>query len=182
MNSAQKKIDEFFTPYPTKVFKKGDMVIQPDEELPSLFYIVDGNIRMFALSEDGEEKTLTIFRSGSYFPLMLVLSSEKNAYYFEAVTNTTCKVAPTEGVLAFIKNDNEVLFDITQRFAQGIVGLSKRITETSTKNITERIESLQSYIQTKFPNNEIHLRHEDIASWLGISRETVSRAITKMKR
>jgi CRP-like cAMP-binding protein len=181
MNSAQRKTEKFFSQYPKHTYTKGKIILKPDDELKSLFYIVQGNVRMYALSENGQEATITIFQPGSHFPLMLILSDEKNSYYFESMTNTTCIIAPEDKVVEFITNDPEVLLDVTKRFAKAITGLSKRITESLANNLDERIGSLKTHIEKKFPDGSVHLRHEDIANWLGVSRETISRTMAKKK-
>jgi CRP-like cAMP-binding protein len=186
MTSPQKKIEEFFSEYPRRTFQKGDIILNPDDELTSLFYICQGNVRMYTLSESGDITIVTIFKPGTYFPLMLILTDFKNEYYFDALTDVTVQIAPKKKVLELLQNDNELLFDIATRFAGAINGLTKRIALTSTESTSERIKSLMTYLETKFETEKSHpdyiqIRHEDIANWLGVSRETVSRTLSKNK-
>lgn len=144
---------------------------------------------MYIISEDGEEATIHVFRPGSFFPIMLSLSSRPNKYYLEAVENTEVVKAPAKEVVAFVKNDHEVLFDLTTRFADAITGLMLRIEQLVSQGAYPKIVSLLLYLADTFGQNsdeglkiKLQFSHDDIAAWVGVARETVSRQIEKLQQ
>jgi CRP/FNR family transcriptional regulator, anaerobic regulatory protein len=183
------KVDHFFSQFPLVHFKKGELIISPDQPITSLYFLKEGSVRMYSLSEDGSEITLHLFRQTSYFPLMLSLSKIENRYYFECVEDVDAVKAPVEKVMEFLKKDHEVLMDVAIRFAQAICGLTKRIEDLAHENAPTKIAHLLLYFANKF--GETHqngvqitllLTHEDIAHWTGLSRETTSRQLEKMQQ
>lgn len=187
-SQSKEKLNAFFAQYNTYSFSHREKVLEPSEELPYLFFLTNGAVRMYALSPEGEEVTLTIFRTESIFPLMLVLSNQPNTYYFEAIEEATAIKAPTSETIAFIQKEPEILFDITSRFAQAICGLSTRIEYLSFEAADKRLINLLIYLADTFGEKQgksirisLPLRHEDLGQWIGATRETISRHISRLQ-
>lgn len=185
---VSEKIDKFFSGFYPVSFEKGEIIIHPDGKVQHIFLLKKGKVRMYSVSDDGQEATLHIFRPSSFFPIMLFLSETYGKYYFEAVERVEAVKAPVDEVMDFIKKDAEVLFDLVTRFATAISGLTLRIESMAFGDAYNRVASLLLYFAQKFGEARegqtvinIPLQHDDIASWVGLRRETVSRQFEKMQ-
>jgi len=187
--NVSEKIDKFFSGFYPVSFEKGEIIIRPNGKIQNIFLLKKGKVRMYAVSDDGQEVTLHIFRPQSFFPIMLSLSEAYDKYYFEALEKTETLKAPVEKVIEFLKSDQEVLFDLTTRFSNAMSGLTLRIETMAFEDAYNRIASLLLYLCEKF--GEVRedktiinmlLQHDDIANWVGIRRETVSRQFEKMQK
>lgn len=185
--AVERKLDTFFLQYKPLTYQKGKIILSANDPVSSIFLLKSGFVRQYYISKDGEELTLHIFKPMSFFPLMLVLSNSPNKYYFEAVSKTGVLRCPTEEVLAFIKQENDVLFDLTSRFAKGLVGLADRLEELTLGSSHYRICSLLIYLASRLGKKskagieiELSLAHRDIASWVGTTRETASRQLKQL--
>lgn len=183
------KIDKFFFQFFKVSFNKGDIILRPDGKIKNIFLLKKGSVRMYVVSDDGQEVTLHIFTAGSYFPIMLSLSDVYDKHYFEAIEEVEAIKAPVKKVVEFIKSDTEVLFDLTTRFSYAISGLTLRIEAMAFEDAYNRIANLLLYLCQKFGEKtedktviNIPLQHDDIANWVGIRRETVSRQFEKMHK
>ncbi len=188
-NSLKKKIEVFFEQYTLLTFAKNQIIISPEEEITSIYLLKKGLVRMYVISEEGEEATIHVFRSGSFFPIMLSLSSRPNKYYFEAVEDVEVIKAPAKEVVAFIKNDPEVLFDLTTRFADAITGLMLRTEQLISQGAYPKIVSLLLYLADTFGEKtesgisiKLRFSHDQIGAWVGVARETVSRQMEKLEK
>jgi CRP/FNR family transcriptional regulator, anaerobic regulatory protein len=183
------KVADFFSSYKSVLYKKGEVIIRSDEEIREIFYLKSGSVKMSVFSEEGREVILHIFKPLAFFPMMISLNSSENNYSFEAVDDVEVLVAPASDVVSFVKAEPEVLFDLASRFSSALIGLSRRIEEMTTLDAYTRIVSLFVYLAEKFgEKNEdgvrisLMLNHQDIASWIGIQRETASRQIEKLQQ
>lgn len=186
---VSEKIDKFFSGFYPVSFEKGEIIIRPNGKIQNIFLVKQGKVRMYAVSDDGQEVTLHIFTPHSFFPIMLSLSEVYDKYYFEALEKVETVRAPVEKVIEFIKSDQEVLFDLTTRFSNAISGLTLRIETMAFEDAYNRIASLLLYLCEKFGEVRedktvinMTLQHDDIANWVGIRRETVSRQFEKMQK
>lgn len=189
--SGKQKIIDFFSKHPEKLFKKREIILRPDDSTRDIFFIQNGMVRQYSISQEGEEATLHVFHADSYFPIMLVLASRPNKYYFEAMTDVVTREASASAVIEFIKKDQDVLFDLTARFAEGICGLLEKIEENMHMHAYQRVSSVLLYLGKKFGHHdkgnktkriELNFSHNQIASWTGLQRETVSRQIEKLQK
>lgn len=187
--AIQEKIKEFFSVYPVNNYKKGEIIIKPSGKINENYYLQKGLVRMYILSEEGEEITLHIFRPGTFFPIMLSMNNVSNKYYFEAIDKVEIRKAPLENIIKFLHEDTEVLYDLTSRFASAINGFLLRIESMTFEEAYRKMANLFLYLADRFGEKQgedivitIPLGHKDIANWIGIRRETVSRQFEKMQK
>lgn len=183
------KLENFFSNYTLLTIAKNKIIIEPGEEISNIYYLKKGLVRQYSLSTEGSEMIVHIFRPMSYFPMMLLLGSKENGYYFQAIEDCLVYKAPGEEVISFIKKDSEILFDLTKRFASGIAGLLSRLENLTFRNMESRIASILLYFGSHFGENEkgkirinIPLTHKEMAEWIGVSRETISRKMKQMQK
>src|SRR5437870_336303 len=109
------KVDKFFSKHQTLKFKKGQLLIRAGDSSPGIFYLKEGIVRQYAVSVNGEELTLNIYKPVAFFPMAYVVNNTIPAYYFEAMTEVSVGRAPKEKVLEFILENKDVLFDLVSR-------------------------------------------------------------------
>lgn len=184
-----KKLTDFFSKYPAVEYKKGQKIIRAYDQITSIYFLEKGFVRQFVTTKDGEDITLHVFRNFSYFPIMLVLGKSPNKYIFESVMNAVTRKAPAQDVVAFLKKDQDVLFDLTSRFAEGLIGLLLKIESELYKDALEKVTAVLVYLSDTFAEQKnghatigLPFTHTDIASWVGIQRETVSRQMEKLEK
>lgn len=183
-----KKLNLFFDGFKTLKFNAGEIITRSEDPLTNIYYIKKGCVRIYSISEQGEDVTLHIARAGSFFPMMLVLGKAKTNYYSESLTKVDLRQAPSTEVIKFIQKEQDVLFDLTRRFALGLCGMMVRIENLVTNPAFDRLELLIAYFAKNHGEKSedgvtinIPLTHSMIGSWLGLSRETISRQIKKLQ-
>lgn len=189
MTRVKHVLEAFFSQFPTKHFKKGDSIIRPLDPIESIYFLRRGLVRQYLITQEGDDISLHLFKPGSFFPIMLLLSNVKNKYYFEAITAVETARAPADKVLTFIKNEPEILFDLTTRFATGLMGMLVKTEHWLFTDAYKKVLALLLYLSERFGNENkdgiaisLSLTHSDIGSWIGLRRETVSRQMEKLQK
>lgn len=187
--TVRHKIDQFFQAYPRVHLHKGQSLLTAEQDTPDIFWVERGMIRMYQITDDGSELTLHIFRAPAFFPMMFYLSHRPSNYYFQTVDEVIARKAPGLAVEQFLKQNSDVLFDLTTRFANGITGLLLRVEELAASRTRQRLASLLIYLAQSFGKQEddryiitLRLSHDDLASWIGSARETVSRQMEQLEK
>ena len=137
-------------------------------------------MRQYVYSTDGNEFSIHVYKPGSFFPIALVLADLENRFYFEAANDIKVRIAQPAKVLSFLKSNPKVLMDFTKRLSRGLFGVVSRYEEDKTKLVEERLLSLLNYLSKNFPKYPTPT-HQDLSSWLGVSRETVSRNLKRLE-
>jgi CRP/FNR family transcriptional regulator len=184
-----RKLNIFFSKYPTKNYSKGEVVLSPEKHPERIYNIKKGFVRSYSLNEDGHELTLNIFKPSSFFPIPTVLAELKNSYYFESLSDIELNLAPVDEVVEYIKSDKEVLFDLTRRLSVGLEGFMTRAQFLIRSDARQKIASSLVMMVRRFGQKgskkikiQLPQTHADIASLAGISRETASIELKKLER
>ena len=177
-----KQVKQFFASAPEKSFRKGNILLNPEDKIKNIYYLTQGNVKQYVVSKGGEELTVHIFRPGAFFPIMLAMRNAPNRFYFTALTDIKVKISPSNKVVEFLKKEQVPLYDLAVRFAQGIDGLTVRLESLLSESAANRISSLLLYLSDKFGKTspegtkiDLSLSQQEIAGWVGLERETVSR-------
>ena len=184
-----KEIDLFLKNVPAKTYKKEKVLIKGDESIDKIFFLLKGNVRQYLLTPSGEEINIHIFKPGSFFPIVLFMANSPNKFNFETLTDVSVKVVKPRKVVAFLKSEPKVLFDLTNRLSLGLNGMVQRLENTLGNDVRSRLLSLLTHFAKNFSREgkkgfsiQIPFTHKDLANWLGVSRETISRHMKSIER
>lgn len=184
-----KQVREFFSAYPLRNHQAGEVVIRLDEPIANIYYLVEGRVAQYAAASDGSDFVVHIFRPGSFFPVAMVLANIPNRFTFKAKSRAVTRVAPAKEVMNFLDNNPKALYDLTKRVLRGLFGVVNRLEKALGLKAQERIMSLLTYLSESHGKDSAEgrkisfpLTHSDIASWLGLTRETVNRQMLALQK
>lgn len=182
-----KKVESFFSDYPIKDFAKGEILIFADENPSHIFYILSGQVKQYDITKTGEEVVVNIFKKPSFMPLISAIGEVENTFFFEAATSIRTRKAPTKDVISFLKNNPEVTYDLLRRLYSGVNGLLKRNAYLMAGHARSRLAFELLIEAQRFGTNlkegiMIILSEAELGSRAGLTRETVSRELTAMKK
>ncbi len=187
--NVQKKLDNFFSKYKTQKYKKGEILIRADDEPTGVFYLKEGIVKMYAVSSNGEEQTINIYKPFSLFPMSWVINNTTSHYYFEALVPVSVGKAPKQEVLDLLKKEPGVMLDLLKRIYRGLDGYFMRMEYLMIGNAQDRLITELLISARRFGENQgktqavkLKLTEKNLASQSGIVRETVSREIQKLKK
>lgn len=182
---------KFFTGVGKKVsFKKGEVILRPNENPSGIYYIKKGLVRLYSISASGKEITFNIYKPGTYLFMMWALSEIENSYFFEALTEVETINAPKAAFIEFIKNEPDLLYKLNTRT---MVALEAMISTTQTllfgnaqSKIAATFVMLAKRFGTKGKNGHIIIKtpltHQLLATLSGLTRETSSIEIGKLEK
>jgi CRP/FNR family transcriptional regulator len=187
---ALKQLNSFFSKFREISFKKGELLLNAGDEPQGVYYLKQGYVRMYAVSKDGKELSLNIYKPGSYFPVIWALGNMQNRYYFEAKTDLTVCRVPKDKFIDFLEGNHKVLMELVTRLSVGLGGISGQMEYMFFGSACNRISSVILIAAKRFGKKEnkgeifidLQLTHQDIADLAGLARETASVEIKKLER
>jgi CRP/FNR family transcriptional regulator, cyclic AMP receptor protein len=189
--SLQKLDEDFFLQFKnTKYYKKEQIIIEPGVEPAGVFYLKAGYVRLFLISKDGKELTFNIYKPGMFFPMIWAITDSPNIYFLECLTDVEVLKAPKEKVAEFLKENPEVLFDLTKRILSGLEGMTKLMDVLLSKNAYNQVCAVILMLARRFSSNlmdhqltiDVPLTHRLIGTLAGLSREATSRELEKLEK
>ncbi len=182
------KIEKFFSKYPVKSFRKGQILIYRGEDPPGIFHIISGRVKQYDVSDEGHSVIVNIYKPMTFFPMQWAINRNNNQYFFETVVSTKLHQAPPEDVIAFLKENNDVLYNLLSRVYSGLDGLLRRMahlmaSKASVRVLFELITECKRFAQKQKDGSYIIPMHSyELADTAGLSRETVSRELVMLKK
>ena len=126
-NQVTEKVNNFFAKYETQTYKKGGYLKTSDKQPQGVFCLQSGVVRCFAISKEGAELTINVFKSVSFFPVAWVINNAPDNYTYEAVTDVEVLIAPKNEFEAFLQNNPDVIYDLLKRIYRGLEGYFMRM-------------------------------------------------------
>jgi CRP-like cAMP-binding protein len=181
------KIHAAFSKYPFRSYPKGQILVFADENPEHIFYIVKGKVRKYAISYNGDEVIVNIFKPPAFFPMSWAINKSDNNYFYKTETPTELYVVPVQAALDFITANPDVTLDLLSRIYRGMDGLMGRVVHLMSGTAKSRlmyeliIEGKRFGEKDKSGQIVLSVNEVDLAARSGLSRETVSREMQKLK-
>lgn len=189
---ATKKLDgQFFARFnQVLTYKKSEIILRPGEEPTSVYFLQKGLVRLYLITEAGQEITFNIYKPGTFFPMIWALGDQPNFYFFEALTDVAIFKAPRQEVLDFIKNNPYSHLALTKRVLIALDGTVKLTQALLSGNARAKVTSVLQVLARRFGKKqtngdltiELNLPHRILASLAAMTRETASVELEKFQK
>lgn len=188
MPEVSDKIHAKFSQNPVRSYPKGQILVFADENPEHIFYLVKGKVREYDVSYRGDEIVVNVFKPPAFFPMSWAINRSSNKFFFKTESETELHIVPADDALEFLKANPDVMLDLLSRLYRGMEGLLGRVVHLMSGTARSRliyeliIECRRFGKPSKGGSYELSVSEVDLAARSGLSRETVSREIHKLKQ
>lgn len=186
-DSVTDKIHAAFSQYPKRSYPKGQILIFADETPEHIYYIIEGRVRKYDVSYRGDEIIVNIFQQPAFFPMSEAINHTHNSYFYKTEVATEVHIVPAADALQFLKDNPDVMLDLLSRIYRGMEGLLGRLVHLMSGSAKSRllyellVESRRFGTESDDATIALDINETDLAARAGMSRETVSREMKKIK-
>ena len=155
-----------------KMVSKGEILIQEGQTVNKTFYAIQGSLRSFCVDKEGKEHTLQFaIKDWWISDFMAIYNNEPASLTVQCITDSTVIEFNAQKL-----NDIYIQFPEFEPFQRKnlerhVVSLHKRILNQLQLTALERY----SLFLKQYPNIEQHVPNYHIASYLGITQQSLSR-------
>lgn len=186
----------FFQTYskrPPQVIKKGTLLFNAGDQLERLYYIQEGFVKLYRLSEEGRETTIYLYGPGYVLGIRALTSEDKSAWHnAEAITQAKILTLSHKDYFEIVTNHPEHLLDLTHIFIDRLNYTERKLEGFITTDATARVahflyDCVRRFCPMPEISNKKHivlpldLTHQRIAEFVGSFRETVTVAIKRLE-
>jgi CRP/FNR family nitrogen fixation transcriptional regulator len=161
-------------------FKRNTEIYGEGEPADYLYKVVSGAVRTYKMLSDGRRQIGAFYMPGDVFGLE---SGDEHTFSAEAVSEARVLVVKRSALVALAARDNEVahqLWTITsrelQRAQEHVLALIRTAEERVVSFLLEMASRVSGGNQIELP-----MSRQDIADYLGLTIETVSRTMTQLE-
>ncbi len=187
--NLKKKMENYFSDHNLVKYKKGEVILRPGEKPGYVGYIKSGYVRVYTLSENGQEITMQFFKPILYFTSIYALTGIENRFYFEAITPVEMYTASVNEVEElFVKNPelkDQVVNNILLSFVDLVEQMGVLLSGSAYNKVATMVSSLANRtVETigHYEHIDFGITHKLIASLTGLTRETVTLQMLKLEK
>jgi CRP-like cAMP-binding protein len=153
----------------------------------SVYFIIDGWIKIRTHNVDGKEVTLNIVGKGEIVGEMAALEESPRSTDAITLTTTTVSSIPSQDFVNLLKSEPLAGIRLSQLMAKRLRQLNRRLRLREADSLSRVADTLlflaegqgqKSSQGTTIPN----LPHRELSSISGLARETVTRSLTKLEK
>jgi len=182
-------LSDNFSSYKPLRFKRREIVLYADEQVTNIFYIRSGYVRVYRISELGEELTITILKPLDLFPISWGIDHTPNPYYLEAITSLEVYRVSQAQFLRYIRSQPDTFYELASKMLARFDRLLTRMEYLVTGRAYTKVASIILVCAASFGQKQganvvlsIPLTHRDIAALVGITRETTCLEMKKLEK
>lgn len=167
----------------TRTFRRGEPVYLPSDAAEAAMVLAEGRVKIGSLTDEGKQTILAFIEPGELFGELAALDGGPRDEFAEAAEKSTVVLLPAEALRRLMETDPGLALGVTR-----LIGLRRRRIERRLKSLLfrsnrQRLVSLLLELSEQYgePSTDppgtrlgIKLSHQDMASVIGSTRETVT--------
>lgn len=169
-------------------YSKGSYLFLQGDIDKTLHFIVKGKVKIFNSSEDGMDKLITIFTKSDFVGEMDIIGNNiERAASAQAITDVITYQLGHKDAIDFL-SQTEIAFKIIETLSKRISDHNEQISLLIYGTAKQKLNYVLKNMKDKYgviKGNtvviEANISQKDIGNMVGISRETVSRYLNKLK-
>lgn len=177
------KLKDFLTKYKTIKYKKGQILVRPEDTFDKIIIEKEGFARVYQSNDEGKEVSWPILKPMWLFSWVTAFNKGKSQYFVETVTNMEAWAIPIEEFDKFLKEE------IYSEVIKGLINLSLKTEELILADAYTKVKILLADLANNFGKKsgkevliDFNIPHRVWASITGMTRETVTLQILKMQK
>jgi CRP-like cAMP-binding protein len=166
-----------------RTYQPGEFLFHTGESLRGIYFIEEGEIRVFDMDPEGRELEVTRLRKGDIFGEAVLFSSGSVPFYAEAVLLSQVLLIAAKTIMALIEKEPDISRFFLKLMAQKCLILNQRVRYLGLKTVRQR---LIHHLLTRCPGNnncriDLAMNKGDLARMLGTINETLSRNLKQLQ-
>jgi len=165
-------------------YNKKDIIYESGGNPRWLYYIVEGEVKVFQNNEFGKELITHLFRTGDFFGYYPLINNEK--YKDSAIALTSCQIRliPREDFTLLLFNNREFAAHFIKMLSNSVFETEQDLIELAYSSVRRKVaNALVAFVTHSAIKDcqEIRVSRDDLAARAGTAKETLIRTLSDFK-
>ena len=147
-----------------------------------IFYITKGEVKTFKVNEDGKELITDLFKDKNFFGFTSFLSNKPYTENAEAILHTEIIKLEKKELLYLIKSNPQLGLNFLDLLSNDLDNVKEHLMHIAYDSVRKKTaDALLQLIPEGSRDKLIRISRSDLASMIGIAKETLTRTLTDFK-
>lgn len=167
-----------------RTYKKGERLFDVGDSFDSLFVINQGKVKIHEYTVDGDEKIYYILKESDVIGEISLLKQTEFSFMATALEDTKVCIIKKKDFDDFIQDKKEVTFKIFEYAYKKITSLETQVKILLSSKSINKVAGIIIKLKKEQGTNRVRFiqTQEEMARSIGITRETFSRKLNKLKK
>ncbi|MBU9723735.1 MULTISPECIES: Crp/Fnr family transcriptional regulator [Bacillaceae] len=175
-----------------RLYDKGEHIYQAGDLLGSLYIVHKGKVKIYRLTESGKEQLIRFMEPGDFMGELSIFSNDVSSSFAEAVEKTEICMISKSDIMKLLESKPAIGMKVLEEFSRRLRDTEKTVERLSTQDAEKRLASYllelaEGQIGEGIKGEDIQvssirvvlpMRKKDLASYIGITQETLSRRLS----
>ncbi len=163
-------------------YKSGSTIYCEGNISNHVFYLLKGKIKTYKMNQDGKELITEIFSDNSFFGFTSLLENKPYLENAEAIKDSTLIRIRKQELLELIKTNPKLGLNFIDLLASDLENVKDHLMHLAYDSVRCRTADAILHLQGKKSHeSSLDISRSDLASFLGIAKETLTRTLTDFK-
>lgn len=180
----QEKLQHLIT---EKQYKKNSIILMEDDSKNFMYVIFSGKIKVVRVNPDGKEQILVIRKRGDFFGEMTLLDGKAQPATIVAMEDAVVGLISKQDFEQYFMQNEHILKQIISLLCERLRESWTMLKVLSLSDAEARVRAVLSHISSVYGVRDVRgviipfkLTHKEIADHASLTRETVSRLISRL--
>jgi CRP/FNR family transcriptional regulator len=186
---SEDELEELGRRIPDTHVERDHIFYTPEDRSEALFMLKRGRVRIYKVTPDGWEFTLAMVEAGTMFGEMALTAQRLREAYAEATEPSDICVLEREDLERLVRENPDVGLRMIRVLSERLRLCETRLEDIGLKDVPARLAKLilhlaesEGVMTSEGPRIPTHYTHRQLATMIGASRESVTRAFTRLRR
>lgn len=147
----------------------------------SVYLIVEGGVRVYVTSPDGKEVTVSFLGPNEILGEIAYLNDTSRSASVQTIKDTKVLIMSGDNFRKIFTGNSTVAVNLLSILAKRIQDTNQQLEVMVASSLLDRTVKVLTILEKYFPQREICLSHEDLATIIGATRPRVTEALHYLK-
>jgi CRP/FNR family cyclic AMP-dependent transcriptional regulator len=165
----------------SREFSRGDAVYLPSDMSDSVLLLARGRVRIYHVTSEGKQAILSFIEPGEMFGELAMFEPSRREDHAEAVEKSLVVLVPGNVLHSLMNRHPHISMSLTRLYGLRLRRIERRLKSLLFRSSRDRLVHLLLELAEKYGQQHtnglllnIKISHQDMASAIGATRETVT--------
>ena len=171
-----------------KEYNKGDVIFTEGNVANTLYFINEGKIKLYKYTKDGKEQILHVLSEGDFFGELELIKPSKYGFNAKAIVDSKICTLTKDEMKDIMMGNPEIGIKVLEAVGERLSKVESLVQNLATNDVDSRMAYLLTDLMEKYGevmedniSIKLPLSREDMANYIGVTRETISRKLKKFE-
>mgnify|MGYP001797009685 CR=1 FL=1 len=167
-----------------RTYRKKDVLYEEGGYPHQVFFINSGKVKLYKTNEDGKEIIIEILSEKEFLGFIPLIRNDRHTTCAAALEERKVSILPREDFSNLLYKNTNVAGQLIKMLANHVTEIEEKLLNLAYDSVRKRVADALILLHDRFEKDgqsEITILREDLAHFVGTSKETVIRTLSEFK-